>query len=495
MSDTATILYHDIADRTGGNIYLGVVGPVRTGKSSFVKRVMETFVIPRIENVYRQERAIDELPQSGSGKTIMTSEPKFVPEEAVEISVDGISKFSIRMIDSVGYMIPGALGAEEDGVPRMVTTPWYPEEIPMTQAAELGTKKIMEDHCTIGIVITTDATIHDIPREDFIEAEARAIEDMKATGKPFLVLINSADPTGDTAQTLKKNLDQQFQINCLCINCLLLQEQDIRSLFKAVLQEFPLTELRVNFPLWLHGLPLEHPLKHDLYKELLREADSYFTIREAASSVKSLENLDVVEDVQIRSISLGTGTINCEIKMEEGLFYKVLSENSGFSIENDTDLMTLMSELSVMKRKYEKISDALEQVHATGYGIVMPTPDDMIIEQPEIIRKGSNYGVRLKASAPSIHMMRADIETEISPMIGEEQQSKDMLRYLMDESQGDSEKLWNTNIFGRSIGELVNDGLGSKLRRVSENSRQKFQATLSRIINEGSNGLICIILP
>ena len=490
-----TRLYQDIADRTGGNIYLGVVGPVRTGKSSFVKRVMETFVIPKIENIYQRERAIDELPQSGSGKTIMTSEPKFVPEEAVEISPDGTARFSIRMIDSVGYMIPGALGAEEDGSPRMVTTPWADHEIPMTEAAELGTKKIMEDHCTIGIVMTTDGSIHDIPREDFTGAEERAITDMQATGKPFVVLINSTDPQGQRARAIKEHLDRKFEINCICINCLLLQEPEIQAIFSAILQEFPVSELQVFLPKWLHGLPADHPLKATLYAAMLEQSGSLSTLREAAEAFGTLAALEPVEEVQVRSVDPGTGVIGCELRLQEGLFYQILSDHSGFQVETDADLLQLLVELAAVKREYAKVSDALEQVRVTGYGVVLPSPEEMTLEQPEIVRKGSNYGVRLKASAPSIHMMRADIETEISPMIGEEKQSEDMLQYLMEESEGDAEKLWNTNIFGKSVGELVNEGLGTKLRRVSDVSRRKFQHTWSRIINEGSNGLICIILP
>ena len=495
MTAVAEKLYQDIADRTGGNIYLGVVGPVRTGKSSFVKRFMQEFVIPNIENIYRRERATDELPQSGSGKTIMTSEPKFVPEEAVEIAPDGASRFSIRLIDSVGYMIPGVLGVEEDGSPRMVTTPWFPEEIPMTQAAELGTRKIMEDHCTIGIVVTTDGSIHDIPRGDFVEAEERAIRDMKATGKPFLVIINSTNPQGTEAQAIKQHLDEKFGTECLCLNCLLLQEADIRQLFSAILREFPVSELQLTLPDWLRALPFDHPLKQTLYGEMLRQADHFGTLRETMAAVKTMEELDSVESVELQAIDPGTGVVQCVMALYDTLFYQILSEHSGFQVENDADLLRLLVELAQVKEAYTKVSGALEQVRETGYGVVMPTIEEMTLEQPEIVRKGSNYGVRLKASAPSIHMMRADIETEINPMIGEEKQSEDMLRYLMEESEGDTRKLWQTNIFGKSVTELVNEGLGVKLHRISDGPRRKFQATLSRIINEGSNGLICIILP
>lgn len=495
MRSTSALIYQDIASKTNGNIYIGVVGPVRTGKSTFVKKVMETFVIPKIDNIYRRERAIDELPQSGSGKTIMTSEPKFVPEEAVEISPDNISKFSIRLIDSVGYMIPGALGADENGEPRMVTTPWYPEEIPMVQAAELGTKKIMDEHCTIGIVMTTDGTIHDIPRNDFIDAESRAITDMKATGKPFLVLVNSTAPNSESAQAIKENLEREFHVKCLCMNCLLMQEQDIQNILSAVLQEFPLSEIRIFLPDWFQNLSADHPMKADLYAALLNNASQISSLREAATCMESFLQQDYVETVHLREMNPGSGTLEFDIQIKDGVFYQVLSENSGFSIESDTDLMVLLNKLAEINRKYEKVSSALEQVCSSGYGMVLPTPDEMTLEQPEIVRKGSNYAVRLKAKAPSIHMMRADIETEIHPMIGEEKQSEDMLHYLAEQSQGDAEKLWNAKIFGKSIAELVNEALSYKINRVSESSRHKFQSTLAKIVNGGSNGLICIIIP
>ncbi len=494
MKGAAASIYQEIAERTGGDIYLGVVGPVRTGKSTFVKRVMETLVIPNIQNVYQRERARDELPQSGSGKTIMTSEPKFIPEDAVEISPDGTAKLSIRLIDSVGYMIPGALGAEEDGKPRMVTTPWYPQEIPMTEAAELGTKKIMEDHCSIGVVITTDGSIHDIPRTDFVESEKRAIEDMKATGKPFLVLVNSTDPQGVQAQQLRKQLEDTCKVRCMCVNCLTLQEQELREILTGILYEFPVTEIQFYLPRWLDVLPFQHRVKAELYEALLQNADQISTLSEAEPSLRNLCKLEHVDSFTIRSIDPGTGVVVCELGLPEALFYQILTERSGFQVENDGDLLRLLAELSKIKQAYDKVSGALEQVQATGYGIVMPSPDEMRLEVPQIVRKGSNYGVRLKASAPSIHMMRADIETEINPIVGDEKQSEDLLQYLLQEYEGDTEKLWESNIFGKSVYELVNEGLGSKLKRMPEEARYKLQATLSRIINEGSSGLLCIIL-
>lgn len=494
MLGAATNIYQEIAERTGGNIYIGVVGPVRTGKSTFVKRVMETLVIPNIENVYQKERARDELPQSGSGRTIMTSEPKFVPEDAVSISPDGTASLSVRMIDSVGYMIPGAMGAEEDGQPRMVTTPWADQEIPMTEAAELGTKKIMEEHCSIGVVMTTDGSITDIPREDYLQAEQRAISDMKATGKPFLVLINSVEPAGKAAQELRRTLEQTHQVPCLCVDAQAMQEEQIRSILTGILYEFPMMQIEIYLPGWVAALPMDHPVKTQLYEAMRSSAGQIGTLRQAEQILQQLCSLETIQTVRMQNVDPGTGNVTCELQLPEELFYRILTERSGFSVENDADLMRLLSELSEVKRSYDKVSAALEEVRATGYGIVMPSAEEMKLEVPEIVHKGSNFGVRLKASAPSIHMMRADIETEINPMVGDEKQSEDLLQYLLQEYEGDTEKLWQSNIFGKSVYELVNEGLGTKLKRMPEESRYKLQSTLSRIINEGSSGLLCIIL-
>ena len=494
MQSAATNIYQEIAERTGGNIYIGVVGPVRTGKSTFVKRVMETLVIPHIENVYQKERAKDELPQSGSGKTIMTSEPKFVPEEAVTVSMDGTAKLSVRMIDSVGYMIPGAIGAEEDGQPRLVTTPWLPEEIPMAQAAELGTRKIMEEHCSIGIVITTDGSISDIEREDYTQAEERAIADMKATGKPFLVLVNSAQPKGREAQQLRQRLEDEFDVPCFCVDCLTVQEEEITQILGNILLEFPVRELRFHLPQWVRALPMSHGTKKELFGVIRESCRNVEKIRGAESVLEKLKELESVENAMVSQIEAGGGIVNCEIRIPNAVFYDILSDQSGFRVKNDGDLMVLLQDLSGVKKSYDKIAAALEQVKATGYGIVMPTPDEMRLEVPQIVRKGSNYGVKMKASAPSIHMLRADIETEISPIVGDEKQSEDLLQYLLQEYEGDTEKLWQSNIFGKSVYELVNEGLGTKLKRMPEEAQFKLQSTLSRIINEGSSGLICIIL-
>ena len=484
-------IYADIAQRTGGNIYIGVVGPVRTGKSTLIKRIMEELVLPGIADPYRRERARDELPQSGSGRTIMTSEPKFVPEEAAEISPDGTVQLRVRMIDSVGYMIPGASGATEDGVPRMVSTPWYDHPIPMTQAAELGTKKVMQEHCSIGLVITTDGTITDIPRADYIEAEGRAIMDMQATGKPFLVIINSRYPQGEDAQAVKTALYRQYGVDAAIADCQALSGEGIRLLLEDLLYAFPLGQLRLYLPRWLDALEAEHPVKFGLYKGLLECAEGIQTLGQAEALLQELTKLEWVEDVLIRSVDLGSGTVHCAISLNGGLFYEILSKQAGIPIESDAQLLTLLTELSKAKQEYDRISDALSAARATGYGVVMPTAEEMTLQPPEVLRKGSAYGVKLKAGAPSIHMIRVDLDTEISPMVGSEKQSADLIGYLGEDSP---EKLWQSNIFGKSVYDLIQEGLSAKLLQLPEEVRGKFRITLQRIVNEGANGLVCLIL-
>lgn len=484
-------IYQDIAARTGGDIYIGVVGPVRTGKSTLIKRIMEQLVIPNIEDPYRKERARDELPQSGSGKTIMTSEPKFVPEEAVEISPDGKTNLRVRMIDSVGYMVDGAVGAQEDGVPRMVTTPWYDHEIPLTEAAELGTKKVMQEHCCIGLVVTTDGTITDIPRQDYIDAEYRAITDMQATGKPFLVLINSRNPEGDAALAVKEYLAKELHVDAAVADCQALTGADINRLLQSILYAFPMSELQVHLPRWVDALEQTHPIKSTLYQVLLEAAQNIVTVGQAEPTLQQLLQLEQITDLLVRNVDLATGTVICVITLPEALFYQVLSEQSGMDIQNDAQLLSMLRELSQVKKEYDQIADALSSVKATGYGVVMPTADEMTLETPELLRKGGAFGVKLKAGAPSIHMIRVDIDTEISPMVGDEKQSQDLISYLNGESP---EKLWESNIFGKSVYELIQEGLTTKLIRTPEDVRAKFRGSLTRIVNEGATGLICLIL-
>ena len=484
-------IYSDIAKRTGGNIYIGVVGPVRTGKSTLIKRIMEELVIPNIDEPYRKERAKDELPQSGSGKTIMTSEPKFVPEEAVEITPDGTATMRIRMIDTVGYMVDGAVGAEEDGVPRMVTTPWYDYEIPMTEAAELGTKKVMQEHCSIGLVVTTDGTITDIARQDYIKAEHRAIADMQATGKPYLVVINSKNPAGDAAQAIKDAIYREFGVQAVAVDCQALDADNIREILQQILYAFPMMELRVYLPSWFNALEDDNNVKTSLYEALITRAQQITMLGQAEATLAQLKELEQVLDFSIRGVDLGSGTVSCSLGFPEALFYEILSAKAGMPIENDGQLLSLLTELSAMKNEYEQISEALASVKSTGYGIVMPTAEQMHLQTPEIVRKGGAFGVKLKADAPSIHMIRVDIDTEISPMVGGEQQSQDLISYLSSE---DPEKIWESNIFGRSVNALIQEGLTSKLLRTPEDVRAKFRGTLTRIVNDGATGLICLIL-
>ncbi len=484
-------IYSEIAERTGGNIYIGVVGPVRTGKSTLIKRIMEELVIPVIEDPYRRERARDELPQSGSGKTIMTSEPKFVPEEAVEISPDGTSRLRVRMIDSVGYMVEGAAGAEEDGKPRMVTTPWYDTEIPLTQAAELGTKKVMEEHSSIGLVVTTDGSVTEIPRADYVEAERRAILDMKTTGKPFLVVVNSREPGSEAAKEVAQALAKEHGIRPFVADCQSLDRQGIGNLLQALLAAFPMTELRVYLPRWLDALEMEHPVKAALYQALLQRAGEIRDLGQAEGVLSALAELEQVQDYSLRSVDLGSGVVSCALAFPEALFYEILSARAGIEVKTDAQLLKLLSELSDIRREYDKIADALASVKATGYGVVMPTAEEMKLETPEILRRGGSYGVRLKAGAPSIHMVRVDIDTEISPMVGDEKQSRELIAYLRDENP---DMLWQSNIFGKSVYDLIQEGLSAKLLRMPQEVRAKFRGTLTRIVNEGASGLICLIL-
>ena len=484
-------IYADIARRTGGNVYIGVVGPVRTGKSTLIKRIMEELVIPCIQDPYRRERAKDELPQSGSGKTIMTSEPKFVPEEAVEISPDGTVQLRVRMIDSVGYMVDGAAGAEEDGVPRMVTTPWFDYEIPMTEAAELGTQKVMQEHCSIGLVVTTDGTVTDIPRSDYIAAEKRAISDMKATGKPFLVIVNSTAPKSEAALALRDQLAKENGLQVITADCQAMDKDGVSELLQQLLFSFPLRQLNVHLPRWMDALEPEHPVKSALYTSLLQHAEAIHSLADAESALSGLRELEQVVDFSLRSIDPGTGTVSCALGFPETLFYEILSSRAGIPIENDGQLLSLLTELSETKREYDKISDALSAARATGYGVVMPSAEEMSLEAPELLRKNGAYGVKLKAGAPSIHMIRVDIDTQISPIVGDEKQSRDLVDYLAGESP---ERLWESNIFGKSVYAMIQEGITAKLLGTPPDVREKFRGSLTRIVNEGASGLICLIL-
>ncbi len=487
-------MYEDIAQRTEGDIYIGVVGPVRTGKSTFIKRFMETLVIPRIDNVYRQERARDELPQSGSGRTIMTAEPKFVPEEAVPIVMEGGASFQVRLIDCVGYLVDGAVGQMEGGTQRMVTTPWFDHDIPMAEAAEIGTRKVIAEHATIGIVVTTDGSITEIPREDYLDAEERVITELKELGKPFLVVLNSTDPHSERAEAIRADIAARFDVTCIAANCLELGERAVTEIIQGVLYEFPLKELDLFLPSWVDALSAEHPIKQELYHTVREEAQELHRIRDIRRAVDAMGACESVTRAEVENISLGTGMASVTLELPRGLFYQTLSEGSGFPIRDDGDLLELLEGLARVKADYDKISDALRDVREKGYGIVSPGQEEIQLEEPELVRQGGRCGIRLRASAPSIHMIRADIKTEISPLMGDEKQSEEMVRGWIEEFRSDAGKLWETNMFGKTFSELIGEDLNAKVSRLPDDARAKLQETLSRIINEGSGGLICIIL-
>lgn len=484
-------IYADIAARTQGNIYIGVVGPVRTGKSTLVKRIMETLVIPNVSDPYRRERARDELPQCGSGKTIMTSEPKFVPEEAVEISPDGTTKLKLRMIDSVGYMVDGAVGATEDGQERMVTTPWFDREIPMSQAAELGTQKVMQEHCSVGLVVTTDGTATDIPRNDYLSAEARAIRDMQSTGKPFLVIVNSRAPEAEAARQTQAYIQAQFGLQSVIADCQSLDNNGIAQLLQQLLLAFPMTQLQIYMPRWMDAVEDTHPVKEALYRALAIQAQQIRCLGQAEEALQPLSQVEGVQSLRIRKLCPATGNVECVIRFPESLFYEILSARAQMPIENDAQLLQLLTQLSKVKQEYDRIADALNCATATGYGVVMPSADQMTLDDPEVVRKNGAFGVCLKAAAPSIHMIRVDVDTQISPMVGDEKQSKELVDYLMTQSP---EQLWQSNIFGKSVYTLIQEGLNAKLIQLPAEVRDRFRGTLSRVINEGATGLICLIL-
>ena len=487
-------IYHDISERTNGDIYIGVVGPVRTGKSTFIKLFMDTIVIPNIDGNYRRDRAIDEMPQSAAGRTIMTTEPKFVPEQAVTVNIEGNASFAVRMIDCVGYIVPSALGYVENDMPRMVMTPWYDEPIPFNMAAEIGTKKVITEHSTIGLVVTTDGSISDIPREEYEEAEERVISELKEINKPFIVLLNSTYPNAEETLSLANSMQKKYEVPVLPVNCLELEEGEIRTILSKILFEFPVKEIKVDMPHWVSSLEKEHWLRASLYTTIQQAAGKITRIREIESVVKEVTTCEYVAFAKTSTVDLGTGHARITVGLQANLFYKVLGEKTGLDIEDEGALLDCMMRFAEMKKKYDKIKDAYDEVQNTGYGIVMPGIEELSLEEPEIIKQGGKYGIRLKAAAPSIHMMKTRITTEVTPIVGSEQQSQELVMYLLKEFQENPGKIWESNIFGKSLHELVNEGLHNKLYRMPVDARDKVRETIERIINEGCNGLICIIL-
>ncbi len=487
-------IYCDIAKRTDGDIYIGVVGPVRTGKSTFIKKFMEQLVIPNITSEYRRERAVDELPQSSAGKTIMTTEPKFIPEEAVEVTIADKARFNVRMIDCVGYIVPSAIGYIENEAPRMVVTPWFEEEIPFAMAAEVGTQKVIQDHSTIGLVITTDGSISDIPRDEYEEAEQRVINELNSINKPYVILLNCLYPDSADSKKLAAELSEKYNTPVIPVNCVDLDEEDINDILKQVLYAFPIKEINICMPKWVTGLVKGHWLKKDVFDCIRAAAENVKYVRDVNGVTDTISECDYINKTTILCIDLGKGSAEINVELKNNLFFKILGEETGIEINSESDLMPLLKELTAVKRKYEKIENALSEVDATGYGIVMPSIEELSLEEPEIVKQGGKYGVRLKASAPSIHMMKADIVTEVSPIVGSEKQSEELVMYLLKEFEESPQKIWESNIFGKSLHELVNEGLHNKLYRMPVDARMKLQETLERIINEGCGGLICFIL-
>lgn len=487
-------IYKDIAERTGGDVYLGVVGPVRTGKSTFIKKFMDLFVIPNIDDINAKERTQDELPQSAGGKTIMTTEPKFIPNEAVEISLDDNAKMKVRMIDCVGYIVDSALGHIENDIPRMVQTPWSEEAIPFGEAAEIGTKKVICDHSTIGILVTTDGSVTDIPREDYIDAEARVARELSNMGKPFVILLNTRYPDKPETEELRAYLEEQYHAPVVAVDCLALTENEIKEIMRQVLLTFPVREISLNLPKWIDSLEDEHYIKKSMYESVRNAAENISVLSDLKDVCTNISTCEFISDAHIAHIDMGTGKAEIEITTPESLFYNVVKEVSGFEIDGEDKLLSLLMEMAKIKREYDKVAIALKEVENKGYGIVTPTIDEMSLEEPEIVKQGSRFGVRLKASAPSIHMIKADIQTEVSPIVGTEKQSEELVRYLLSEFEENPKEIWQSNIFGKSLHELVNEGLHNKLSKMPDEAQIKLQETLQKIINEGSGGLICIIL-
>ena len=487
-------IYKDIAERTQGDIYVGVVGPVRTGKSTFIKRFMELMVIPNIDNPHKKERAKDELPQSGSGKSIHTTEPKFVPNEAVEIEFEGGTKFKVRMVDCVGYIVKGAIGYADGEAPKMVNTPWYDHEIPFEEAAEIGTKKVINEHSTIGLLITTDGSITGIERGEYLEAETRVVDELKSINKPFIMVLNSRNAAAPETAVLAKELEEKYDVPVQVMDVINMNEEDISNIFQRILKEFPVKEINIDMPEWIENLSSKHWVKIGFMKFLKDMSKDIFKVRDINKSLLSFKEVDFLDSASLDEMNMGEGTARVSITPKHELFYKILGETCNCEIKGENDLLTLMGEFSRAKVEYDKIADALKDVKEKGYGLVAPLLSEMTLEEPEIVQHGGRYGVKLKASAPSLHFIKADIQTEISPIMGTEKQSEDFYKSILDQFENDKSQIWQSNMFGKSLEVLVKEGLQNKLFKMPDDVQVKIQKTLQRIINEGNGSLICIIL-
>lgn len=491
---TAFNLYRDIAERTDGDVYIGVVGPVRTGKSTFIARFMEQLVLPKMPQGPKRDRVADELPQSASGRTIMTTQPKFVPGDAVTVSLQENAAVRIRLVDSVGYLVKGALGVSDDDGTRMVHTPWFDQDIPFDQAAEIGTRKVMTDHATIGMVVTTDGSITEIPRGAYVEAEERVVGELKALNKPFVILLNSATPRSAETLALRDALEDKYAVPVMLLNVKEMEVEDIQHVLESVLLEFPLREAHLTVPAWLGALDADHWLVAHVLNGVREAGKTPRKMRESDVFAEAFAASEYADEVKPGASYPGEGRMDFTLPLKDGLFNRVLGEECGQEIHGDAHLLALMKELVGAKAEYDHIAEALHAVRETGYGLVTPTMAEMTLQEPEIVRQGSQFGVKLKAHAPSLHMIRVDIETEVTPVVGTEKQSEELVRYLMDEFENDPQRIWSTNFFGKSLHDMVREGLSNKLLRMPDDAREKVQETLTKIINEGDGGMICILL-
>ncbi len=487
-------VFRDIAERTGGDIYLGVVGPVRAGKSTFIKRFMELLVIPNIMEPYDRERSVDELPQSGAGRTIMTTEPKFIPNEAVEIEIKEGLNVRVRVVDCVGYSVAGAKGYEDETGPRMVNTPWSEEAMPFQDAAEMGTRKVITDHSTLGIVVTTDGSITGIPREDYAEAEARVIRELKEMNKPFVVLLNSIKANDVGTVELAQELETMYEVPVIPLDVAQLSQGMIMQVLEEALFEFPVTEVNVSLPKWIEELEEDQWLRRAFENAVHDTISKVRRLRDIDQAIEEMAKLDIIEEVVLENMDLGSGAAAIEMTAKEGLFYQVLGEKTGLQIEGDHDLFKLVKELNISKNEYEKVEVALKQVQESGYGVVNPIISEIVLEEPELIKQGGLFGVKLRASAPALHIIRTDIAAEITPLMGTEKQCADLARYITEKFQENPSQIWSYDIFGKSLHDLVKESIQGKLQLMPENAQNKLKETLNRIVNDGGGGIICIII-
>ena len=487
-------LYEDIKTRTNGDIYVGVVGPVRVGKSTFITEFMKKLVIPNIQNKNVRDRAVDELPQSADGKTVMTTQPKFVPNEAVKISVADKVNLKVRMIDCVGYLVSGAMGTTENNKPRLVKTPWADEEMPFEQAAEIGTKKVIDEHSTIGIVMTTDGSVTDIERANYVEAEEKVVAEMQACGKPFVIVLNCKNPNSAESKKLAQNLSEKYQHQVIAMNVAEMKDGDVDKIFEKVLLEFPIKSIKVNMPKWLQALSFANPIITEIVGEIKKFGSQVRKIGDASKDTVVFTESESFDPITFSNIEMGEGIIKFNVVPKENLFYHVLSSECGFEIKDDYELVSYIKNLAVAKVEYDKLKNALDEVEQTGYGVVVPSKDEYTLQQPEVVKQGGKFGVKIKANASSLHIIKVDVETEVTPLVGTESQSQDLVDYLTEKFETDPEGIWETNLLGKSLYSLIDDNISAKIVTMPADAQRKMRKTLGRIVNEGKGGVLCILL-